>query len=129
MFLRINYTKKMLAKLLLLFNASQKLLPAKFLYAVHQNAEKPYRDIIKFHGFKLASGVVTDYIKMCERANQDDKSDVKKAKKKYGNTATERKRNNQAATMNGRSGQGKPGKKRTMKITITNCTGPMRPTT
>ena len=52
-----------LAKLPPLFNASQKISPAEFLYAVHQNVDKPYRDIIKFHGFKLSNGIVKDYIK------------------------------------------------------------------
>ena len=65
----------MLAKLLPFSNAIQKFSPFKFLYAVHQNAEKSYQDIIKFHGFKLSDGIVKDYIEMCERANLDDGSE------------------------------------------------------
>lgn len=63
-----------LAKLLPLFNVSQKLPPVEFLYAVHQNIEKKYCDIIKFQGFKLANGIVKGYIKMYKRANPDENS-------------------------------------------------------
>ena len=66
--IKLNNT---LEKLSLLFNELQKILDNKFLHTVHQNVKKLYRDIIKFHSFKLSNRVVKDYIKMCERVNQD----------------------------------------------------------
>ena len=50
------------------FDESQKLQAGEFLYAVHQTVEQPYRDIVKFHGFKLGDGNISDYIEICERA-------------------------------------------------------------
>jgi hypothetical protein len=85
-----------LAQLPPLFNNSQKIPASEFLHAVHQNVAKPYRDIIKFHGFKLSDGIVKDYIEMCERANleesdgysSDNAYDKKKAKKKKRKNAS-----------------------------------------
>lgn len=61
-----------MSKLPLLYNASQKLQNAEFLYAVHQNAKRPYKDIIKFQGFKLGNGDISKYIEMCKRATLED---------------------------------------------------------
>ena len=85
-----------LAQLPPLFNNSQKIPASEFLHAVHQNVSKPYRDIIKFHGFKLSDGIVKDYIEMCERANLEDSDgyssdnayNKKKAKKKKRKNAS-----------------------------------------
>ena len=65
------------------------------MYVVHQNAKKPYQDIVKFHGFK---GNIGDYIEIYEIStipsySSDDSSceyilrkqkvkDKKKSKKK-----------------------------------------------
>ena len=57
------------------FNDTQKIQDSEFLYAVHENAEKEYKDIVKFHGFQLGNGNTDDYIEMCERASQDDCSE------------------------------------------------------
>ena len=81
-----------------LFNNIQKLPDSEFLHAVHQNVDKPYQDIIKFHGFKLSDGIVKDYIEMCKRANLDEsdgyssdnayeKKKAKKKKRKSGSCA------------------------------------------
>ena len=57
------------------FNDTQKIQDSEFLYAVHANADKEYKDIVKFHGFQLGNGNTDDYIEMCERASQDDCSE------------------------------------------------------
>ena len=58
----------LLGKLPPLYNASQSLLHGEFLYTDHQNAEKPYRGIVKFHSFKLGDRELADYIEICKRA-------------------------------------------------------------
>ena len=45
------------------------------MYAVHQNADKPYQDIVKFYGFKLDDKELADYIEICERATVHPQSD------------------------------------------------------
>ena len=45
-------------------------------YILQSIPDKSYHDIIKFHGFKLANGVVINYINICEHVKQDENSDV-----------------------------------------------------
>ena len=65
-----------LAKLPPLFDTSQKLPDSEFLYAVHANADKPYRDIVKYQGFDLSTSSTKDYIEMCKRALVNDYSSL-----------------------------------------------------